>query len=182
MVKKFLVLFLYLLSLSACITYGPEDSPAFAEVHDLHQLVGSYRNLGDPLADSRPVYLSGILWPGETSLEHKKIDRIDVQTAGDRTLSVKAFRGEHLEKEGTYVLGRNFDLREGKIILKRGPGVVGLKAGEPMLGLYHESVELGLDISGQGKYSQNVAAAGLGYLIVPIAIAGREDVRFERLK
>lgn len=44
-----------------------------------------------------------------------------------------------------------------------------------------ESVELGLDKKGNGKYQQEGATAGLVFLILPIAIGSNDEIRFIRL-
>jgi hypothetical protein len=59
--------------------------------------------------------------------------------------------------------------------------MAGFKVGEPLIGPYYENNVLGIDQTGQGKYRQEGAVAGLVYALLPIALGSREDVRFVKI-
>ena len=71
---------------------------------------------------------------------------------------------------------------DGRVMLKRDVGMAGLAVGEPVLGPYYTSIELGLDTRGQGKALQRFGLLGLGYLVVPLVVRGQTEARFLRIE
>jgi hypothetical protein len=82
-----------------------------------------------------------------------------------------------LYKEEKYVEGKDFSLGSGRIRIKQELRM----ATEGVAGPYYQSVELGLDQRGQGKYRRSEAFAGV-VLLVPIAFSENRDARFIRLE
>ena len=172
----------FALMISGCISSGPANNVGFSQIEGIEDLEGIYRNLGEASPGSGPFYLSKIIWPKDEELDHKNIENIEVRKITSEALTVKAITNGAVKKETIYVKGKDFKISGGRISLNVGGGIAGLKGGEPLVGPYYESAELGLDSSGHGKYRQNFATAGLVYLFLPIAIGGNEDVRFVRFK
>jgi hypothetical protein len=168
--------------IGGCVSVGPTNNVGFGRIERIEDLEGIYNNLGEASSGSGPFYLSKIIWPKDDELDHKNIETIEVRKVTNEILKAKAVTNGAVKKETTYVKGKDFEISGGRIRLNIGGGIAGLKGGEPLVGPYYESAELGLDTSGHGKYRHSFATAGLAYLFLPIAIGGDEDVRFVRLK
>ena len=89
--------------LSGCFTSGPEDNASFGNINALADLDGIYQNAGDGGSDSGTLYLSKIVWPKDTTLDHKSIDQIEVRSTNATALTVTARAG------GTPVKVQQFD-------------------------------------------------------------------------
>jgi len=167
--------------LGACVASRAPDSAFFSSLDTIRGLAGVYRNLGEGGRGASPVYLSALIWPQEPDMDHAAVAFIEVSVPAKNTLAVKALRGDGVEKEGLFVEGRDFELRAGRIRLKHELGIAGFRADEPLLGPYYENREIGLDTGGHGRYKQSFGVAGLVFLIVPVAMAGSDEVRFIRV-
>lgn len=171
-----------MVALAGC-WHRPPDDAGFGEVRDLNDLEGVYRNVPEEApGGANPAYphrLSRILWPSDKGLDHLAIETVDVRKADARTLRVRALTPEGaVVKEGTYVEGRDFALRKGRLVLVDRPGIAGFKAGEPIIGVYVEGAQIGLDERGQGKYRTGFAVAGLVFSFFPMVYSDTEDMRF----
>ena len=161
---------------------APPRNIAFATVTDLHQLQGRYRNRGLGGAEEMPMFLSGLIWPADSALDHTSIDAIDVDAPSASTLTVRAIDAQStVVKESTFVEGRDFELEAGRLRIKRRGALLGEAPDDPLVGPRMEEVELGIDLRGHGKYRSTFTAAGLVYLLVPVAVHGAQEVRFERI-
>ena len=160
---------------TGCFT-GPSDNAGFGSIQDLAQLDGVYRNLGDSGNPQARVLLSEIIWPEDTSLPHKSIDAIEVREIAAGTLIVNALRRGVVIKEDTFVEGVNFTLQSGRIRLKHGMSF----PNDNIAGAAYTQIDMGIDKRGQGKYRESGAFIGVA-LLIPVALAGSSDVRFERL-
>lgn len=178
--KLFPLLFLAML-LGGCITSRPPDNADFGRIETVSDLEGIYQNLGEREQGAPPIYLSAVIWPKAAELNHAAVVTIEVKVTGNNTLTVRALRKDGVEKEDTFVEGKDFELHSGRIRLKQHVGFSGATGGNPYLGPYYESVELGLDEKGHGKYKEQGFVAGLAFLIVPIAVGGSDEVRFVRI-
>ncbi len=181
MIKKFLII-LSVLMVVACVSSAPISNAEFDTIKSLSDLQGLYRNKGDTGESIPAIYLSRVIWPDDKELNHESIYAVEVLKSGSTQLFVKALSSQAVEKEDRFLLGKDFSLEDGRITIKREGGVAGFKSGEPMLGLYYGSVTLGLDKKGHGKYRSSGSAIGMVFLIVPMAISGQNDVRFERIR
>ncbi|MDT8420161.1 MAG: hypothetical protein RQ754_06990 [Desulfuromonadales bacterium] len=161
-------------------TAPPANAP-FSELQSISELTGVYRNLGESAENVAPVYLSQLIWPTDEALRHAEIQRVAVAERGTGVLEVKAMIDNKVVKVGNFVQNKDFAIESGKITLNRETGVAGFRVGEPLVGPYHGRTELGIDTGGQGKYRRHFSAAGLAYLIVPIAVSGSDNVRFVKL-
>ena len=182
--KTLLVLATFLLG---CFAQKPPRNVGFARLSTIRDLQGSYENLGEGAKDNRGVrYLSAVIWPdtngtgvGRSDIHHASIVTIVVEAVGDTALFVRALRSDGVEKEETFVRGRDFQFQSGRLLLRRGVNS-SIGPDSPILGASHTSVELGLDEKGQGKYKMTESAAGLAYLFIPVAGRQTWEVRFVR--
>jgi len=167
--------------LGGCVTSGPSDSATFGHIEAIGDLEGTYRNLGEGGGGTRPVYLSALIWPDAADIDHAAVVAVEVKASGSDTLCVKALGKDGTEKEGAFVEGKDFVVDAGRIRLKQVAGIAGFKVGEPLVGPYYESIEIGLDERGHGKYRQRFSAAGLAFLVIPIAVDGSDEVLFVKI-
>jgi len=171
------------LTLTGCWA-RPVNDVGFGEVTRLSDLEGVYRNVGERAPGFKyPVYyLSALIWPGDEALDHAAIDVVEVRQAGEKTLHVSGVRADGTPiQEGVFVEGRDFTMRDGRIVLVHRPGIAGFHDGDPVLGLYVEGKQLGVDKRGAGKYRERVAVAGLVFAFLPVAVLVTEDIRFEKI-
>ena len=161
---------------------GPKDNHEFIKITSPHQLDGVFKNEGDPNGQ-----LSRIIWSGDTlgvnengnEILHHEIDLISVSSI-EKSLIVKAIIESCVVAEKEYVLGKDFEIKNGKIswikdvsLLTRGPG-------DPLVGPGYSWEDIGIDTEGNGKFRTGEYYAGLVYLIFPVALSGKTDIRFEK--
>lgn len=180
--NKLIILILIILISTGCVSSGPLNNVEFESSVTLSDLGGVYKNLGDSGENTYDIYLSKIIWPNDTDLDHPQIKAIKVEILDDNTLTVKALGQNGALKEGRYTQGQDFKFENGKITINRESGVAGFKSGEPMLGLYKGNVTLGIDKKGHGKSRSSAKAIGMVYMVIPLAMSSIDDVRFERLQ
>jgi hypothetical protein len=189
MTKTFIVLFL-VATLSGCLVVNevPKENVEFAAKPDTRDFKGVYRNAGDPNG-----YLSQLIWgehgyiidnSGKKTL-HREIELIEVLSKED-TLTVRAIKDECVIYQQDYVVGRDFTLSDGRIILKRRFHPLSREGdegghGDALVGPSYEKIELGLDAKGDGKYRSQGYFAGMVFMLVPMALGGTTDVRFVKL-
>jgi hypothetical protein len=177
-------------TLAALATVGctfssaPPGNAGFARIANLRELDGCYRNRGQGGDTEPPLFLSALLWsPAEPTLDHASIAAVDVQTTSTSTLTVRAVDGRGVVvHESTFVEGDDFHLDAGRLRITRRGALISQAADDPLVGPRMEVVELGLDLHGQGKYRSTFRGAGLVYLLIPVAVYGAQEVRFERLE
>jgi hypothetical protein len=189
MTKNVIVLFL-VAALFGCVVVNevPKDNVEFAPKADTRDFKGVYRNAGDPNG-----YLSQLIWREHDHIidnsgkktPHKEIELIEVLSKGD-TLTVRAIKDECAIYQRDYVVGRDFTLADGRIVLKRRFHPLSREGeggghGDVLLGPSYEKIELGLDAKGDGKYRSQGYFAGMVFLFVPMAGGGTTDVKFTKL-
>ncbi len=192
MLRKIKLFFLLIL-LSGCVSSSvpPENAP-FADSLKLSELVGRYANTGISNSSAPKYYLSKIIWPKE-NIDHTKINSIEVIQVDDKSLQVTAKSQSKSIKSETFVLGKNFDIKNGSIFLEssantgiignEGPGAIGL-------GLVRTSEQtvIGIDKQGHGKFLKKKNEAGIvniGFVLVltfPVVTSDTVEVRFSRLQ
>ncbi|MDZ4185858.1 MAG: hypothetical protein U1D97_12895 [Desulfuromonadales bacterium] len=176
--KWFLVLCILV---SGCSYHSaPPDNVDFLSVESLSELEGVYRNLGERDSDSQPVYLSSLIWKS-TDIAHSAVTAVEVTVRDADTLVVKALPDGSIEKEETFVRGRDFRIQQGRIQLIKRWALLNYGADDVLVGPRYEISELGLDAKRDGKFSSRGAGAGLIFLLFPFAFHGSEEVRFIRL-
>ncbi len=141
-----------------------------------------------PLLFCIAVAVAGCITSGpQNNVGFGRIEKLNAlegvyKNLGETTIVVKALKANDVLKEATFVEGKDFELSSGRIRLMHRTGFSGATGGNPYLGPYYESTELGLDQHGHGKYREVGAAAGLAFLIVPLVGSVRDDVRFVRIE
>jgi hypothetical protein len=179
---RWLWLLLFCLILKGCIfRSAPPDNVGFQSVESLKAFEGVFRNLGESDGKGQQVYLSYLIWKSP-DIPHSAITAVEVRVADADSLVVRAFRDDKIEKEDTFVKERDFRIRNGRIQLNRQWALLNYGGGDPLVGPRYESYEIGLDAKGDGKYRAHGSAAGLIFLLFPVAISDTEEVRFIRLE
>lgn len=180
--QRVAMLMLVAVVFAGCISSTPERNSNFGIIDELKMLNGEYQNRGEGAEGVAPTYLSSLVWPSATNIDHSSITTIAVQATGKNSLLIRAYSADVLVKQDLFVLGKDFTLRSGKIRLRQGLYLAGLHVGDPLIGPYYHRDELGLDQTGHGKYRTQGALAGLVYAVLPIALFGKEEVRFVRIR
>lgn len=167
--------------LNGCAFHSePKDNQEFYQISQISELAGVYKNKGDPSG-----YLSEIIF-GYTNLNtspevsHADIEFIEVLSTTN-SLHVKAIKNGCTIYEKPYILGRDFNISGGKITLSKDAFLLSRGAGDVLAGPSYEKITLGLDTGGHGKYRKSDYAAGLVFLLLPIAFSATDDSRFERV-
>ena len=180
---RILIALLLIALLNACSTYsGPEESVEISTETTIEQLAGLYLNAGEPSG-----YLSQVIWgdgaintgPDKKLLNHSEIEYIQVISTHS-SITVKAIAGNCSAYEKEYMLGRDFEMNNGEIILSSEFSAITRGVGDPLVGPSAEKTLLSLDTQGHGIYRNEFVAAGLVYLLVPVAIAGKSEIRFKK--
>ncbi len=177
------LLAMIMLTLVAGCIFGRSDYADFDAARRLTDFEGTYQNRGQPsrFHATRVQFLSAILWPKD-NVEHAQVETIEVRAINADSLVVRALSERGVEKESTFVEGKDFTLVDGQIRLKDEVRVAGTRAGDPFVGPIYEHVALGIDRQGQGKYRQDGAGAGLVFMLLPFVYTDREDIRFLRIE
>lgn len=158
-----------------CFSAPPNNLP-FREVRNLSEFLGTYLNAGQPSG-----YLSAFLWQWEPTFDQSVFEVIEVSMVAPGQLTVRARnRSGRVLLERTYTEGREFSVRGGTIRLERRLGLIDAESG--IFGIEYGVTQLGLDTAGDAKASGKVGVAGLGYMIVPIAGIGGQEIRFKRIR
>lgn len=179
--KKLLPALLLAIAVIGCATPRSPDSAGFGSIHSINDLAGVYQNLGEGVPEKRRFrfYLSRIIWPNDERIHHEAVVSVEVRVTDRNTLSVRAHTKDGIAKEDTFVAGKDFELRSGRIYMKQKMAVPGAQV--PVAGLEYESAVLGLDTQGEGKYQTNFAIAGLAFMLIPVAYGESYEVRFVRI-
>ncbi len=179
--KRQSLIVILLIFLTGCVFHSePKNIQQFYQISQLSELAGVYKNKGDPSG-----YLSAIIW-GKPKLNinpavsHADIEFIEVLST-ENALTVKAIRNGCAIYEKSYILGRDFEISGGKIIIHRDAYLLSRGSGDVLVGPSYEQITLGLDTGKQGKYRRSDYAAGLVFLLWPVAFAVTEDTRFDRV-
>ncbi len=72
-------------------------------------------------------------------------------------------------------------MENGRIILGRDVHLLSRGSGDVIVGPSHETVSLGLDAGGNGKFRESGSVAGLVFLFLPMAVSDTKDVKFQRV-
>lgn len=165
--------------LVGCVSAPPQNQP-FSDVQDLGNLAGTYNNVGNPSG-----YLTTLLWPsardfflvGEAEVPHSAAKSIRVKVSG-KVVLVEAIAHNCVIGSRTFTEGQEFQLSEGRILLRKETAVIHPGAG---IGPSYDKLELGLDTKGDGKIRSTGAFVGLLLTMIPMAGYEQRDVRFARV-
>lgn len=176
------------LLLSGCVfKSAPENNMDFRSDIDIRDLAGVYNNAGDPPQYSHVTYLSSVLWGGNAvttnagEIPHSDIKYIQVEALG-REVRVSAIGNQCVLITQKYIQGKEFQLSNGTLTINRDTHVLSRGVGDVLLGPSYESVELGIDTKGDGKYRRTGAFAGAVFLLVPVVATETADIRFKKEK
>jgi len=167
--------------LSGCSfkSVAPEQAVYISNTTRLSELEGTFINKGDPEG-----YISDILWGSVLNklhkITHNEIKYINV-TENKGSLTVKAINNNCSIFSKVYKYGTDFEIKEGKIYLTHEAHLLSRGSGDVMLGPSYEERSIGIDIQGNGAYTEQSHAAGLVFLLVPIAISHQKEIRFNRI-
>jgi hypothetical protein len=159
---------------------GPQDKITLSNVTELNDFSGIYKNAGDP-----DNYLSRIIWNWNhiningSTFEHNEINLIQV-IPSQNSLVIKAISNDCVIFTKEYVLGKDFILNNGEIVLQNNMHVL-FAPPSMIIGPYTDKKTLGLDTKGHGAYKNKAFTAGLAALVVPMAISATEEARFNKL-
>ena len=168
--------------LAACLASRPTDNVPFANIQSVKSLEGTYKNVGDTgESGPRNIRLSALIWPAK-DVPHEQISEVEIVAIDQASVRVSGLAEGRVLKQSTFVQGKDFHIHNGRITLRRRASMAGFKSGEPMLGPYYETAELGLDQRGNGRYESNFATAGLVFMFLPMALGAKEEVRFARIR
>jgi hypothetical protein len=169
---------------AGCIySASPPERAEFAEVTTLEAVTGRYRNRGAGGPGAPRVFLSALIWPNQTGLDHDAIDIVEVVADGASALVVRAHGPQGaVVKESRFIAGEDFRLERGRIQIRREAAAMSQAVDDPLVGPRVETTELGIDIGGHGRYRRSFRGAGLVYLMVPVVVSNTEEVRFERVE
>ena len=166
------------IALPGCVM-GPRDNVGFSSVEHIDALAGVYQNVGESDPSNPPhrkVYLSQVIWPRDPSLDHSAIVTIRIVAVSNTVLQVTALEEHVTRREDTFIEGKDFSIRNGRVHLHysvEGPG-------DNVFGVAVEHFEIGLDQKRDGKYRSTGVGAGI-VLLIPFVLAAAEDVRFPRI-
>lgn len=167
--------------LNGCAFHSePKDNQEFYQISQMSELAGVYKNKGDPSG-----YLSAVIWGNikkviKPEVSHEEIEFIEVQST-ENSLIVKAIKSGCAIYEKSYILGRDFKISGGKIIIHRDAFLLTRGGDDVLLGPSYEEITLGLDAGKHGKYRNSGYAAGLVFTLFPMAFSETNDVRYERV-
>lgn len=169
--------------LAGCVS-AERSAGDFLATPGLEAIAGTYRNSGTTTTGgTASARLSRLIWPEDKSLAHDSVALIEVQVLAERRLRVRASDATgQLLKVGEYEQGRDFQFTGRSLRLAPRSQMVGLKSGEPMVGVADGWVEFGLDQQGQGKARRTESATGLVYGFIPLSLGAAHDLRFARVR
>ncbi len=159
--------------LSGCATVSePENNQGFQHVSKISELTGVYDNYGDP-----QYYLSQFIFTNLPDY-HYNIDLIEVSPIENGVL-VKAIKDDCYIHAESFLLGKDFDLSGGKILLMRDATLIPMVAENVVTGPMYQQDSIGIDTDGHGKLKRSVFVTMI--LPLPFAAIGFEDIRFEKI-
>jgi hypothetical protein len=183
--KKNSFLFIIFPFLSACISLSdPYKEIPTTKIKSISELSGVYNNMDS----SKKYALSVIVFNGPIKDEHNQIiddstiTAIAVNVIGEDSVSVKAIKNDCYVFEKTYTQGKDFELKNGEILLNTESELVGFKSGAPALGFAHKQSALKIGVGGDGIYQINEYATGLAYLMIPFSFGSKKQIKFEKTK
>lgn len=185
--KQQIFLAFFIILVSGCVSHsGPEANAGFYQISQLSELEGVYKNKGSPSG-----FLSQKIWPDISKIfpgikvmtidtGHEDIEFIEVITK-DNLLDAKAIRNGCSVYKRTYVLGRDFEFSDGKVVLHREAHLLSRGSGDVLAGPSYEDITIGIDTGKHGKSRSTAYAAGLIFMVLPVAISETKDIRYERV-
>jgi hypothetical protein len=193
--KPYIMAVMFILFLYGCGTdhYGPQDNRDFYRISQLTELSGLYKNEGNDESENVNFhhYLLEDIWGYKSSwgvtsenlpngVHHKNIEYIEVLST-DNSLTARAIQNGCVVYEKTYFSGKDFELKNGKIVIRTKTDLLSRGGEDIKFGPSYEEVTLGIDTGKQGKVRHTLNEAVLVYMFLPLVGTETRDVRFERV-
>jgi hypothetical protein len=195
--SRYALLALMALFLDGCVggISGPQDNQDFYRVSKLADLAGVYKNEGDDgsVNPNFHRYLSEEIWGYKSNIllgvtgpnlpagiRNRDIEFIEV-TSTDNSLTAKAIKNGCVVYEKTYFSGKDFELKNGQIVIRKKTDLLSRGGEDIKFGPSYEEVTLGIDTGKQGKVRHTLNEAVLVYMFLPLVGTENSDVRFERV-
>ena len=181
--NNILISLVFVLASCSIGSIKPHNNKDFAEINDLKEYEGTYKNRGEPKG-----YLSKVLWGenhnpfklGSSSLKYpdRNIKYIQVKVKNRKfTISAVGKECEYFSKE--YKKDIDFKITNGQIELISKIGNT-LDGRNVVVGIKSSTVVLGLDTEGNGKFKRSRSEVGMAYMILPVAVGSTEELRFKK--
>ncbi|MEE4145522.1 MAG: hypothetical protein V2I26_12025 [Halieaceae bacterium] len=170
--------------LGSCVFYsGPEEEVQLTRLASLGDMAGVYDNEGDPEG-----YLSWYFFGYDpignsaenAQIEHDAIERIQLSRI-DNGLDVKALGQDCLLAERQLLEGEELELDDGHVVIDQEAYLLTRGAGDVALGPSTSKTILSIDVNGNLIWRRQDYAAGLLFVIFPMALSDRSEKRFQRL-
>jgi hypothetical protein len=188
--KRYALVLILVLLLDGCAEFiGPQDNRDFYRVSQLAEFAGVYKNEGKGGETNLNFhhYLSVEIWGSDFPVmnaqryqAHAEVEFIEV-TSADNSLTAKAIQNGCVVYEKTYIIGKDFDIKNGQLVIHKRIYPLGAGSGNVIAGPAYEEITLGIDTGKQGKARSTYYQAGLIFLLIPYAGSMTQDVRFERV-
>lgn len=169
------------LIVSGCASYSDPKGSDFRPIKNISETEGVYRN------STISGYLSSVIWGGDvlnkTPLAgHHAIDLIEVAPTPS-SVTVNAIANGCVVYTQSYTVGRDIKISNGRIIVRRKlEHLLSRGSGDVLVGPSFEEIALGLDEDNQGMYRSSTFAAGLVFLMLPVAFSEtKEEMHFARV-
>ena len=163
------------------MTTKPTNDLGFARAVDLYSFEGCFSNRGETGADGSKSSLSSVIWP-HSDLDHKRIDTVKVQVEAPDVLLVSALTADHVVREDRFVAGTDFRFESGRIsVISHARASSATEPGNPFIGVYTESTELGVDAAGDARMVEAANMLGTAFLVVPTIGRISDVTRFRKL-
>lgn len=166
--------------LSGCMSTKPHNDLGFNSGASLASLDGCYENRGETGKGANLRLLSPTIWP-KVDLTHKDIEAVQVSLIGSDVLRVSAFVAGRIIRQDTFIEGKDFTFRSGKITIFRSFSSGATEPGNVFIGGGVGATTLGVDTEGSGRTEESLTFAGTVFLVIPIGGSVNEATRFKRV-
>jgi len=179
------LIIMFLTSLGGCVFHsGPQDKVKLTRLNGIGDLVGVYENRGDPSG-----YLSRFLFGYATpvddveraQIEHEKIAKIQILSI-EQGIDVKAIAHDCILAQRLLLEGNELAFNDGKVVIDQEAYLLTRGAGDVVLGPSTSKTVLGIDTEGNLIWRRQDYAAGLLFVIFPMALSDISEIRFKRLE
>ena len=171
-------------ALGGCVFHsGPQEKVQLTRLTGIGDLVGVYENRGDP-SGYLSRFLFGYATPDDdvesAQIEHEKIAKIQILRI-DKGIDVKAIAHDCILARRLLLEGDELTFKDGKVVIDQEAYLLTRGAGDVVLGPSTSKTVLGIDTEGNLIWRRQDYAAGLLFVIFPMALSDLSEIRFKRL-
>ena len=162
---------------------GPDAEVHLAQASEAQSLSGSFQNGGDPSGKlSHKFFGYGPIMTNrsDTEITHDEIDIIQISPTA-RGILVRAIKGGCFITEKELLLGRDFKIEEGKLVIETDTHLLTRGAGDITVGPSTSKTMLGIDVDGHLIWKRQDYAAVLVGFMIPALISDVVEQRFARV-